>query len=202
MFFRIIILKKIIPIFLFFLLAGCSQTIPPINFSVANVGPSSQKIPAELRSITVSMARPDEQLGMLSAGDEIVTPIWKSALEDSLNRMAVFQDDAPRKVSISVKVLKIDLPGAGFSMTTKSSARYEIIDRTSGGLFYTKQIDSVGVTPADFAYLGMARARESMNRSVQNNIALFLRDLETLDLSKPAFPASARPVGPAAKPVS
>lgn len=94
-------------------LSACAQTVPPLNFSVPNVGPTTHKVPAELRSINVSMARPDEQLGMLQAGYEVLTPIWKSALEDALNRMALFQDDAPRKVSISAKILRVDVPGMG-----------------------------------------------------------------------------------------
>lgn len=179
-------------------LSACAQTVPPLNFSVPNVGPTAHKVPAELRSINVSVARPDEQLGMLQAGHETLAPIWKSALEDALNRMAVFQDDAPRKVSVSAKILKIDVPGMGASFTTNTAARYEVIDRATGGLIYTKQIEAEGTTPMDFAFLGVARARESVNRSVQNNIALFLKDMEALDLGRPMFPATPRPVGPVA----
>lgn len=65
-------------------------------------------------------------------------------------------------------------------------------------MIYTKQIEAEGTTPMDFALLGAARARESMNRSVQNNIALFLKELEGLDLGRPMFPTASRPVGPVA----
>src|SRR6266851_4054019 len=119
------------------LLAGCAQGIPPLNFSVPNVGPSATKIPAEAKSITVSMARPDEQTGQLRAGNETIAPYWKTSLEEALNKMAIFQDDAPKKVSLSVKVLKMDVPGAGISMTTDTGARYEIIDRSNGSIIFT-----------------------------------------------------------------
>jgi len=36
--------------------------------------------------------------------------------------------------------------------------------------------------------MGITRARESINRSVQNNIAQFLQGLQTVDLNKPMFP--------------
>lgn len=77
------------------LISGC-QTTPPLNFSVPNVGPSAVKIPAEMKSLTVSMARPDEKKGDISAGMEVALPIWKSAQEEALNKMAIFQDDAAR----------------------------------------------------------------------------------------------------------
>ena len=45
-------------------LSGCAAP-PPINFSVPSVGYSSKKINAELKSMTVSIARPEEKTGNL-----------------------------------------------------------------------------------------------------------------------------------------
>jgi hypothetical protein len=187
------------------LLAGCAQGIPPLNFSVPNVGPSATKIPAEAKSITVSMARPDEQTGQLRAGNETIAPYWKTSLEEALNKMAIFQDDAPKKVSLSVKVLKLDVPGGGSSMTTDAGARYELIDRSNGAVIFTTDINTSGTTPADFAFLGLARARESVNRAVQNNILQFLQALQTVNIDKPMFPpaAASPPIGkPSTAPTS
>jgi len=103
--------------------------------------------------------------------------------------MAIFQDDASRKVNVSVKILKLEVPGAGFSMTTTTAARYEIMDRKTGDLIFSQDVSSSGVTPADYAFMGVARARESINRAVQNNITQFLQALETVDVNKPMFPA-------------
>lgn len=182
---RLRLLLLLIP---FLALPGCGS-IPPLNFSVPNVGPSDHKIDAEVRSITVTPARPDEQTAEVPAGVETALPLWKEAVEEALNRMAIFTDNAPKTVSVSVKVLGFDLPGAGFSMTTTTYARYEIIDRESGGIIFTTDITAVGTTPSDYAFLGAARARESVNRSVQNSITQFLQQLETLDINKPMFPA-------------
>ena len=44
------------------LLSGCGS-IPPLNFSVPNVGISQKKIYAEMKSMTVTIARPDEKTG-------------------------------------------------------------------------------------------------------------------------------------------
>lgn len=171
-----------------FLLAGCGS-VPPLNFSVPNVGVSQRKIDAEMKSMTVTIARPDEKTGDLPAGMEQMVPqLWQTALTESLNKMAIFQDDATKKVNISVKILKLEVPGAGASMTTTTAAKYEIIDRKTGDIIFTQDIASTGVTPWDHAYLGVARQRESINRAVQNNITQFLQALESVDANKPMFP--------------
>ena len=170
------------------LITGC-ETIPPMSFSVPNVGVSQNKIDAELKSLTVNVARPDEQKGDLDIGPGVID-LWKTSLTEALDRMVIFQDDSSRKVSLSVKVLKLDAPAAGASMTTDTVAVYEITDRKTGDLIYTQEISSSGTVPFDYAFMGLIRARESINRSVQNNISSFLQALETVDVSKPMFPVS------------
>ncbi len=44
--------------------------------------------------------------------------------------------------------------------------------------------------PFNYAFAGVIRARESISRSAQNNIAQFLQALETVDITKPMFPTS------------
>ncbi len=174
------------------LLAGCGATIPPLNFSVPNVGVSQKKIDAEMKSMTVTIARPDEKTGDLPVGMEQMVPqLWQTALTEALNKMTIFQDDATKKVNVSVKILKLNPPGAGASMTTETAARYEIMDRKTGDIIFTQDIASSGTTPFDHSFLGVARARESINRAVQNNITQFLQALETVDVQKPMFPAKA-----------
>ena len=163
--------------------------MPPLNFSVPNVGVSQKKIDAEMKSMTITIARPDEKSGSLPAGMETVVPqLWQTALTEAVNKMAIFQDDATKKVNLAVKILKLELPGAGASMTTNTTARYEIMDRKTGDIIYTQDIATSGTTPFDFAFIGMVRARESINRAVQNNITVFLQALETVNVQKPMFP--------------
>jgi hypothetical protein len=40
----------------------------------------------------------------------------------------------------------------------------------------------------DYAFLGVIRQRESINRAVQNNISKFLMAVETVQVNKPLFP--------------
>ncbi|HEI3725675.1 TPA: UDP-N-acetylglucosamine acyltransferase [Escherichia coli] len=70
----------------------------------------------------------------------------------------------------------------------KAIARYEIINRANGDIIYTQDIESTGTVPASYAFYGIVRARESVNRAVQNNITQFLQALESVDLSRPMFP--------------
>lgn len=170
--------------------AACS-TNPPLNFSVPNVGVSAKKIDGELRSLTVTLARPDEAKGKIPAQAQHEVPqMWQNALTEALNKMAIFRDDAPRKFSLSVKILAIDIPTFGASMSTKTVARYELIDRANGSIVYTQDVSAEGNVPFDYAFVGAVRARESISRSAQNNISQFLQALETVDASKPMFPSS------------
>ena len=170
------------------ILSGCAAA-PPMNFSVPNVGVSQKKIDAELKSMTVTIARPDEKTGDLPMGMDVKVPqIWQTSLTEALNKMAIFQDESQKKVNLSVKILKLDIPGFGASMTTATAARYEISDRKSGDIIYTQDISSTGNTPFDHSVIGAIRVIESINRAVQNNISQFLQTLDTVDASKPMFP--------------
>jgi hypothetical protein len=168
---------------------GCTS-LPPVNFSAPNIGVSSIKIDAELKSITVTVSSPEEAAGKIDPGIGVHTGLWKTALEEAFNKMAIFKDDSPKKVSLAVKVLKMDTPDFGGEMTTHASARYEIIDRSNGSIIFTTDISTSGVVPFDHAFAGVIRARESINRSVQNNIIQFLQVLETVEIDKPMFPSS------------
>lgn len=103
--------------------------------------------------------------------------------------MAVFKDEAKRKTNVPVEASGIDVPSFGASFETTVTARYEIIDRASGSIIYTQEFSSTGLVPASYAFMGMVRARESVNRAVQNNIAMFLQTLETVDFEKAMFPS-------------
>ena len=179
-----------IPFILFLLLlsSGCIGTKRlPVNFSAPNIGVSSTKLDAELKSLTVSIARPDEDAGEIDPGIGTHTGSWKTALEEAFNKMAIFKDDSPRKVTLAVKILKFDTPSFGAGMTTHTSARYEIIDRSDGSIIFTTDISTTGDVPFDYAFAARVRLLESINRSVQNNIIQFLQVLETVDMDKPMF---------------
>ena len=178
-----------IPFILFLLLlsSGCTKRLP-VNFSAPNIGVSSTKLDAELKSLTVSVARPDEATGEIDPGIGVHTGLWKTSLEEAFNRMAIFKDDSPRKVSLAVKILKFN--NRPLFWIAHTSARYEIIDRSDGSIIFTTDISTTGDVPFDYAFAARVRLLESINRSVQNNIIQFLQVLETVDMDKPMFPSN------------
>jgi hypothetical protein len=184
------IISRLVPLTLVSLFSFGCTSLPPVNFSAPNIGVSSIKIDAELKSITVTVARPEEATGDIDPGIGVHTGLWKTALEEAFNKMAIFKDDSLRKVSLVVKIIKFEVPGWGAKMTTSVSARYEIIDRSNGSIIFTTDVSASGVVPGDYAFVGKVRALESINRSVQNNIVQFLQVLETVDIDKPMFPSS------------
>jgi hypothetical protein len=169
------------------LLSGC-VSVPPVDFTVQDVGMVSQRKDAELISMTVGFA-PQAQQKKVEA-NATIPPVWKEALQDAINRSLIFQDDASKKINLSVRISEFDIPGAGFSMTTKVTAIYEIVDRSNGDLLFAQEISSEGVVPTDYAFAGVTRMVESWNRAVRNNIADFINTLEQADISKALFKGS------------
>lgn len=184
-------------------LSGCG-TIQPMNFSVPNVGLAQRKIDAEMKSMTVTVARFDEKTGELdfkyanfgnpnkAFAEQMVPQQWHTALLESINAMAIFQDDATTKVNVSAKIRKLEINPLGFpDKVTTTEARYEITDRKTGDLIFTQNVTSIGVVNVSYSLNGPLCVRESVNRAVQNNITQFLQSLETVDVKKPMFPAKA-----------
>ena len=182
------------------LLSGCGSMIP-MNFSVMKVGLAQKKIDAELKSLTVSVAQKGEATGSFdfqsaSLGDsnpseaataQIIPQQWQASLIEAVNTMAIFQDDATKKVNLSVKILKIQMDiFAVPNKVTTTEARYEITDRKTGDLIYTQNITSTGVI--NISTCLSTCIRQSLNLAVQNNILQFLQALETVDVKKPMFP--------------
>lgn len=164
------------------LLAACSPP-QPLNFSVQNVQPSPVKLDADLRTITVTPAAPNERTGDLPPAVAGITSTWKEATQEALSRSALFNDDSRRHVNLEVKVLKFENPPMGITFPTDTDASYTLIDRQDGSIIFRKVISAQGTTPMGFAMVGAVRARESINRSAQNNIAGFLRALEVSQIA-------------------
>lgn len=186
-------------------LSGCGSA-PPLNFSVPNVGLVQRKIDAELKSVTVAVARQEEKTGDLdfkfaAIGDvnpnealaaQNIPQQWQGALLESINSMAIFQDDSAKKFNLSVKILKLEITALFVpTKATTTEARYEITDRKTGDLVFTQNVSSTAKVGIDNSMDALLNVRESINRAIRNNISQFLQALETVDASKPMFPVKA-----------
>ena len=73
------------------MLAGCAQQLPPLNFSVPNAGLSQRPLDAEVRSLTVTIARPDQQVGPIDwelidvTGGGTITVAWQTAMQEAMD---------------------------------------------------------------------------------------------------------------------
>ncbi|MNP83226.1 hypothetical protein D3C76_1821120 [compost metagenome] len=63
-------------------------------------------------------------------------------------------------------------------MVTNASASYSLVDRKTGEAMVEATVTTQGAVPYEYALIGDVRAKESINRAVQNNIREFLSRLE------------------------
>lgn len=191
-----------VPLALIWITVGCATNIPPPNFSPASVGVLKTKAPADLRTISVTIAQPSEQTGKkVKLGEQVlrapawanVPQHWKNGLENALIRANAFDASSEKKVAILVKVLEYWQPSAAFNFETTVTAQYDILDTGDGSIVFTSTVSSVGKVETGYAFLGLTRALESQNRAVQENIIQFISQLESAKLDKPIFPGRKTP---------
>jgi hypothetical protein len=166
--------------------------------SVPAITLAQEKIPAAIESVTVSIAGESEKTGRLdfkSAELEFlqnneeqakkdIPQHWQTGLQESISKMAVFQDDAAMKVNLSVRILKLDVNLKGLAVggpSADTEARYELTDRKYGDLILTLNITATGAAGMSYSLNHYQCVRESVNRAIQDNIARFLEILKTGD---------------------
>ena len=159
------------------LISSCSTT--PLDMTLSSI-PDVERQSVELKSITVGYEASTR--GVKLETNHLVPPAWETALQDAVNRSLVFGDDLDRKITISVRINHFDLPAAGFAMTSDCGALYEIMDRSTGDVIFSADIRSSGTTPMDYAFAGVVRVQESINRCARNNITDFLNQLNQVSL--------------------
>lgn len=169
------------------ILSGCTSA-PPLNFVPQDVLPAKNKVAAELKSVTVSVAKEDERLGETQVGfmgnqyELSFKTALKDALDEALLKSAVFNDLSDRKVSLTAKVMKFESPSGGITFETEAIVRYEVYDRRDGKLVFRRDISSTGSVPFDYAFAGFVRATEARNRTMRANVTNFISSLEELKI--------------------
>jgi hypothetical protein len=178
------IIKALVVSSLLIFLQGCSTSMPPLNFAPQDVYPSKHKVDAELKLITIAIAKEEERLGDTQVGfggnqyELSFKSGFKDALEESLTKSAVFNDMAENKVSLTAKVMKFQTPSAGMTFETDMIVRYEIYNRKDGALIFRRDVNSKGAVSGSYAFQGAIRFTEARNIAVRNNILNFISALE------------------------
>jgi hypothetical protein len=165
-------------------LAACTlcacTSLPPLDFATTEAPAASHAIDAKL--VAVSVARAPDVAAKKVQADELIYPLWKEALSGALSSSKTFSDTAASEVKVAVQVIAVDAPEFGIAMTTKTSAKYDVTDAQTGAVLLSKVIDSTGVVPGDYNFMGIVRMQESINRSVRNNILEFIKMLQASGL--------------------
>lgn len=164
-------------------LTGCATQAPTLNFVPKDVISTGSKINFELKTISVSIAQENERVGETQVGlfgnqyESSFKQAFKDAIEEALAKSAIFNDLSDRKTSLTAKVLQFETPGMSVSFETKMVVRFQLLDRSSGKLIFTRDISSVGVVPFDYSFMGAIRYTEARNRAARDNVNQFLSSL-------------------------
>ena len=174
-------------------LTGCA-TPPPIEFTPERLPKVSERINADIRSISVRTAPQPEQVGdgvnwyrveflvgnplfPTSTGTGIpITKQWESALNTAINENLIFTDNPDNNVSLFVDIKQIELSGIA-TAKTDVMAQYRLMNRATGDDLYTKDILSIGSASTGESFGGVVRGRIALVRSIKNNINKFLESL-------------------------
>jgi uncharacterized lipoprotein YajG len=165
------------------LLTGCAVQNPTLSFTPQDVLPSAKKIDYELKSINVSIAKDEERQGATQVGflgnqyETSFRQTFKEALEESIAKSAIFNDLSNNKMALTAKVMQFETPSMSTQFETKMIVRYQMLNRATGKLVFTRDISSVGSVPFDYAFMGAVRYTEARNRAVRDNIVQFIQSL-------------------------
>jgi hypothetical protein len=171
------------------IVSGCATQAPTLNFVPQDVLPAKNKVNAELKSITISIAKEEERLGETQVGfmgnqyEASFRTSFKEAIEEAILKSAIFNDLAENKVSLTVKIMKFQTPGAGINFDTSMIVRYEVYNRKDGKLIFRRDIESAGSVAGDYAFMGAIRYTEARNVAGRNNIISLMSALEELKVS-------------------
>ncbi|CAM8651505.1 hypothetical protein MCEMSEM18_00317 [Comamonadaceae bacterium] len=162
---------------------GCATQAPTLDFVPKDVIATGKKIDFELKTISVSIAKEDERQGETQVGlfgnqyESSFKQSFKDAIEEALSKSAIFNDLSTRKLSLSAKVLRFESPSMGINFDTQCTVRYQLLDRSTGKLLFTRDVKSVGTVPFDYAFIGMIRLAEARNRAVRQNVEQLVQSL-------------------------
>lgn len=171
-------------------MSGCIS-IPPLDFTPADITFSQEKIPAEAKSVNVAYAKKEESMGDIdvgptgssSEGDNFLNA-YQRGLSSAIDQSGLFMDNADMKIAVYATILKFDTPPLSIHFKTECISRYRLQNRATGEIILDETISSTGEVPGDYAFAEITRAIEARNRSIRNNISKFIDVLKESSLVK------------------
>ena len=134
---------------------------------------SKSKINADLENIIISMDPKSTRLGNVYIEGQDFHNSFRTLLNESLIRSAIFNDASKYKIALFVQVRKLEY------YQSESVISYELIDKRTGKNFYLQYF------VVDKNELAKTKRNEAIFRSVENNIRKFLASLDDVNIDWP-----------------
>jgi hypothetical protein len=143
---------------------------PEAEMTLSNVPAAAARIDAVLAAVTVEPASRDRAVNPLPPTLSPLLPIWQAALQDAVARQAIFRSDAPRRLSLIVKVLDFSVSGDTLTLF----ARYQLFDNPAGDPVFSTDIMTNAPLSTGEDATSAIRNRTQATRAIQANITQFL----------------------------
>jgi hypothetical protein len=160
-----------------FLGACATPKFEPINLTPENISQSKRQVDAEVKSIAVMLAPQSQQTGEVRVQQDFLNT-WKESLQVSLDRAAIFKDDAKRKVTVEGLVRKFDFNPTGFSNEVFIEVTYRVTDRSTKAVVFEYDTQTTAKMDSSEVWVAIERLKRIWNRATQESIRQFVIALD------------------------
>jgi hypothetical protein len=164
-------------------LAACASQPTQVNVVPSGIVRVPHPLDLELRTVNVIIADKASQTGkvMMSA---TFPPLWRDAIQVSVDQAGLFKDDASRKVTITATIKQFEFNATGFSNTVNVEATYVMTDRSTGQQLFDRSITTTASSSVSKEYQARARLINLWNETTQDNIAKFVAALAEMSAAR------------------
>ncbi|WNH53854.1 hypothetical protein [Stenotrophomonas oahuensis] len=173
-------MKNLVAPLLCLLLAGCVSTPTQVNLVPTGITRTVRPpMDMQVKLVSVIIADPATQTGKVML-DATFPPVWRDAIQTSLDQAGLFSDDGSRNVTVYAKIRRFEFNPTGFSNTVDVDAVYSVVDRKSGDVVFEKEIVTSATNSASKTFNAQVRVINLWNQATQENIAKFVQALEAM----------------------
>jgi hypothetical protein len=169
-----------------FLLGGCATPA-----QAENMVPLSRDIPQAAADSPLRGAIAVDAVGggEAPASNMAYSTVGNAELEKALRRSLheygyLSTDDAGAPFRLKAFLMELRRPRGGFTMVATSFVRYKVSRGSDGRIVYDDIVDVSASKTFDDEFVGAIRDRMVLEASIRENIAEFLRALNSLDVAR------------------
>lgn len=167
-------MKKVVPLVLCMLLSACASKPTQVNLVPTGIVRSvAPPLDMEVKTIAVVIADAPSQTGKVMV-DATFPPLWKEAIQTSIDQAGLFKDDAATNVTIFATIKRFEFNPTGFSNKVDVNATYRIVDRSTGKELFNEDIVTSASSNAGETYNASVRLINLWNTATQENISKFI----------------------------